>query len=224
MVLSRPRHGARRPSWLNSELRTRSCRTRMSRPPERLMPRLSLTACCRMLEATERSLQAMRGRWSCLIRKKESFTGGAGVSIRSPGASWAGGARCWRVAVMAAGTSGWSSRPGWMTAAGGRAGAATPPETGDVRIPGVHAHPRDFQERAVLGPAQTDPKRLRARLKMVNDQIKQRRCQPIPRPRQRAGQRGTRAPGLLRRARQRRRGARLPHPGHPALVPGAPAP
>ena len=152
----------------------------MSRPPERLMPRLSLTACCRMLEATERSLQAMRGRWSCLIRKKESFTGGAGVSIRSPGASWAGGARCWRVAVMAAGTSGWSSRPGWMTAAGGRAGAATPPETGDVRIPGVHAHPRDFQERAVLGPAQTDPKRLRAKLKMVNDQIKQRRCQPIP--------------------------------------------
>ena len=39
-----------------------------------------------------------------------------------------------------------------------------------------------------------------------------------------AGKRGARAPRLLRRARQHRRGQRLPHPGDPALVPGAPAP
>src|SRR5262245_45222443 len=39
-----------------------------------------------------------------------------------------------------------------------------------------------------------------------------------------AGQRGTRAPGLLRCARQLRRGTRLPHPGDTALVPGASPP
>jgi hypothetical protein len=39
-----------------------------------------------------------------------------------------------------------------------------------------------------------------------------------------AGRRDTRAPGLLRRARQQRRGERLPHPGNPALAHGAAAP
>src|SRR5712691_8628425 len=41
-----------------------------------------------MLEATGRSLQAMRGRWSWLIRG--GFTGGAGASIRSRDGSSAG--------------------------------------------------------------------------------------------------------------------------------------
>src|SRR5260370_20383892 len=45
-----------------------------------------------------------------------------------------------------------------------------------------------------------------------------------PRPGTMAGRRGTRAPGLLRGARQQRRGERLPHPGDPALAPGAAAP
>ena len=45
-----------------------------------------------------------------------------------------------------------------------------------------------------------------------------------PRPGAMAGRRGTRAPGLLRRARQQRRGERLPHPGDPALAQGAAAP
>ena len=39
-----------------------------------------------------------------------------------------------------------------------------------------------------------------------------------------AGRRGTRAPGLLRGARQQRRGERLPHPGDTALAQGAAAP
>src|SRR6266849_9447902 len=73
-----------------------------------------------MLEATGRSLQAMRGRWSWLIRG--GFTGGAGASIRSRDGSSAGTARGWRVAVMAAGTSGWSSLPGLTAAADGSAG------------------------------------------------------------------------------------------------------
>ena len=70
----------------------------------------------------------------------------------------------------------------------------------------------------------TIAKRMRAKLREVNDQLKRRRHQPIPDAGAVAGQRGARSPRLLRRARQHRRGGGLPHPGDAALVQGAAAP
>ena len=70
----------------------------------------------------------------------------------------------------------------------------------------------------------TISKRMRAKLREVNDQLKRRRHQPIPGARAVAGQRGAWAPRLLCRARQHRRGECLPHPGDAALVLDATAP
>ena len=57
----------------------------------------------------------------------------------------------------------------------------------------------------------------------VKDQLKRRRHQPIPDARRMAGERGARAPRLLRRARQQPGCPCVPDPGDPALVCGAPA-
>ncbi len=61
-----------------------------------------------------------------------------------------------------------------------RPGGAGSGQAGDVRLPGLHAHLREVQERAVLARRITISKRMRAKLREVNDQLKRRRHQPIP--------------------------------------------
>ena len=46
--------------------------------------------------------------------------------------------------------------------------------------PGFHAHLCEGREGAVLGSADDESKRMRAKLKAVHDQLKRRRHQPIP--------------------------------------------
>ena len=69
----------------------------------------------------------------------------------------------------------------------------------------------------------TISKRMRAKLREVNDQLKVRRHQPIPEQGKWLGKRGARAPCLLRRARQHRCGLGFPHSGDEELVTGAAA-
>ena len=97
-------------------------------------------------------------------------------------------------------------------------------ETGDVHVPGIHAHLRDLQERTVLDPAEN---RLETGTGQACRGESRDQAAPVPahpRPGTMAGRRGTRAPGLLRGARQQRCGERLPHPGDTALAQGAAAP
>src|SRR3954447_18146551 len=70
----------------------------------------------------------------------------------------------------------------------------------------------------------TSKKRMRVKLREVKTELRRRRHLPIPRARALAGERDARAPRVLRRARQRPDGARLPGAGHLALAQGAPAP
>jgi hypothetical protein len=92
-------------------------------------------------------------------------------------------------------------------------------------LPGVRlAHLRDLQEGAVLDPAEN---RLETGTGQAGRGESRDQAAPVPahpRPGTMAGRRGTRAPGLLRRARQQRCGERLPHPGDTALAHGAAAP
>ena len=62
----------------------------------------------------------------------------------------------------------------------------------------------------------TVSKKMRAKLRAVNDQLKAPSASAHPRTGQMAGKRGARSRRLLRRARQPRRGAVLPHPGDAA--------
>ena len=47
-------------------------------------------------------------------------------------------------------------------------------------FPGVHAHLRDIQERAVLGQAENHLERVRVKLAEVKAEIRRCRCLPIP--------------------------------------------
>ncbi len=90
--------------------------------------------------------------------------------------------------------------------------------------PRVHAHLRDLQEGTVLDQAEN---RLETGTGQACRGESRDQAAPVPahpRPGTMAGRRGTRAPGLLRRARQQRCGERLPHPGDTALAHGAAAP
>ena len=94
----------------------------------------------------------------------------------------------------------------------------------DVRLPRLHAYLREVEERALLAQAhhhlETD----------AGEACRgQHLAQATPAPAHpgagaMAGERGARAPRLLRRARQHRRRGGLPHPGDAALVQGASAP
>ena len=53
-------------------------------------------------------------------------------------------------------------------------------ETGDVRLPRLHAYLREDAGRALLGAAHPVSKRMRAKLAEVKDQLRQRRHQPVP--------------------------------------------
>ena len=97
-------------------------------------------------------------------------------------------------------------------------------ETGDVLVPGVHAHLRDQQERAVLDPADHRHEAADGQASKAQS----RAGAPPPRPRARsgpvAGQRHQRAHELLRRARQRQGDTHLPGGSHQVLAHGAAAP
>ena len=59
--------------------------------------------------------------------------------------------------------------------------ARGPGQAGDVRLPGLHAHLRDVQGNGRFWLRRiTISKRMRAKLKAVNDQLKRRMHQPIP--------------------------------------------
>ena len=65
---------------------------------------------------------------------------------------------------------------------------------------------------------------MTAKLKQAKAEIMGRRHLPVPEQGKTAGQRDRRAPAVLRRARELRRGEHIPHPDNPALAPRAPAP
>ena len=97
-------------------------------------------------------------------------------------------------------------------------------ETGDVRLPGLHAHLREGEKRTLLAPAhhhlETDAGQAGRRQRPAQTAP----ASAHPRTGPLAGERGARPPRLLRRARQHQRRRSLPGRGHPALVQSAPAP
>jgi hypothetical protein len=97
-------------------------------------------------------------------------------------------------------------------------------EAGDVHVPGGHAHLRDLEERAVLDQAENRLETGRGQACQGESRAPAAPVPAHPRTGTMAGRRGTRAPGLLRGARQQRCGERLPHPGDTALAQGAAAP
>ena len=58
-------------------------------------------------------------------------------------------------------------------------GSAGTGQAGDVRLLGLHAHLREVQDGTVLAQRVTISKRMRAKLREVNDQLKRRRHQPV---------------------------------------------
>ena len=97
-------------------------------------------------------------------------------------------------------------------------------ETGDVRLPRLHAHLREDAGRAVLGAAHHDLEADAGEAGRGQGPAQAAPASARPGARAVAGQRGARALRLLRRARQPRGGGGLPHPGDPALAGGAAAP
>ena len=100
-----------------------------------------------------------------------------------------------------------------------RPAAAGSGQAGDVRLSGLHAHLREspaaerFWVRRI-----TIAKRMRAKLAEVKTSSRRRLHDAHPGAGSVAWQRAARARGLLRRARQHRRGIGLPVPGDPALA------
>ena len=78
-------------------------------------------------------------------------------------------------------------------------------QAGDVRLPGLHAHLREDQERAVLAPAQHDRQTDAGQAEQVKDELQAAPASPDPGAGAVAGQRAARPLRLLRRARQQRR-------------------
>ena len=97
-------------------------------------------------------------------------------------------------------------------------------QAGDVRLPGLHAHLREVQERAVLGEADHDLETDAGQAESGQRPAQAAHASAHTGAGPLAGQRGARAHGLLRRARQLRGGGGLPRPGDPALAEGAAAP
>ena len=93
-------------------------------------------------------------------------------------------------------------------------------QAGDVRFPGLHAHLREVQGRAVLGPAHHDLETDAGEAERGQRPAHARMHLARPGARPLAGQRGARAHGVLRRARQRPGSGGLPRPGNPALAQG----
>jgi hypothetical protein len=94
-------------------------------------------------------------------------------------------------------------------------------EAGYVQLPGVHAHLRGLMRRALVDTAGNRCQTAAGEAEAGESRDHATSAPVRPRTGEMAGQRGKRAPGVLRRARQRQRGERIPHPGDTALAPCA---
>ena len=97
-------------------------------------------------------------------------------------------------------------------------------ETGDVRLPRLHAYLREDAGRAVLGAAHHGLEADAGQAGRGQRPAAAAPASACPGARAMAGQRGARALRLLRRARQPQGGGGVPHPGDTALAGGAAAP
>src|SRR5215207_3640041 len=95
---------------------------------------------------------------------------------------------------------------------------ARPRETGDVRLPRIHAHLREDAGRAVLGAAYHGLEADAGEATRGEGSTQATPASAHPGAGTVAGERGAGIPRLLRRAWQPRGGRHLPHPGDPALA------
>ena len=96
-------------------------------------------------------------------------------------------------------------------------------ETGDVRLPRLHAQVRADDERTVLGQAQDHLEADAGQACRGQQGTQATPTSTHPGAGAVVTKRGVWTPRLLRRPRQHRRDRGLPHPGDPALVQGAAA-
>ena len=99
-----------------------------------------------------------------------------------------------------------------------------PGQSGDVRFPGLHAHLREDQGRAVRAAAGHDLQADAGQAARGQERAHAAAASARLRAGQMAGKRGARALRLLCRARQQQGGQGIPGPGGQALAPGAAAP
>ena len=97
-------------------------------------------------------------------------------------------------------------------------------QAGDVRLPGLHAHLREDQGRALRAAAGHDLEADASQAARAQERAHAAAASARSRAGQMAGKRGARALRLLRRARQQQGGQGIPDPGDQALAPGATAP
>ena len=90
-------------------------------------------------------------------------------------------------------------------------------EAGDVHVPGIPAHRPDDQG-AVLGPADHGQEEDDGQAEVGESRADAETASPRPRAGKMAGQRDSRARGVLRRPREREGSRRIPSPGHPPLA------
>jgi hypothetical protein len=96
-------------------------------------------------------------------------------------------------------------------------------QTRDIRLPRLHAHLREDEERTVLVEAQDHFEADAGEAGRGQGPTPATHASPHSGTGALVGKRGARAPRLLRRAWQHRRGSGLPYPGDTALVQGVTA-